>query len=501
MLATAAVATAQPADPAKQRPTIAVRNCTTAGCHADQLQHKLLHGPTAVGACDVCHQVKDPGQHTFLLKREGKALCTFCHIDKTGTEHKFVHKPVADEACTACHNPHGSEVKSMLRQKSVNAQCLQCHTQIMAGSHGHKPAQDDCSSCHMAHSAPHDKLLKTDKQKLCVTCHQDVEKFITTAKHPHKPVAGGDCYSCHSPHSSNNASVLSAGPKDLCISCHQSMGTLINSAAHQHSAATDGKACLNCHSPHGSDHAKQLKSSTLDACMACHDKPIAVDKQRSIAAVNELRVDAFYKHGPINKDDCGACHAVHGGAVPHLLVAPYSAAFYTNKEPDAAALCFKCHDAKLLAGPVGDKQTAFRDGDRNLHALHTGQGQGQQARSCRACHTIHASRFENMVADSVKFGEWSLPLNYVKTPTGGSCAPGCHKAEPYDRQVAGRMPPVDGAAAETPPANALAEPKPAAEREKGPARPIPPVPAPVPAPAAAPVPVPLPNGGPTLPNK
>jgi hypothetical protein len=46
-----------------------------------------------------------------------------------------------------------------------------------------------------------------------------------------------------------------------------------------------------------------------------------------------------------------------------------------------------------------------------------------------------------MVADSVKFGEWSLPVNYTRTPTGGSCAPGCHKPEPYDREVPGRMPP------------------------------------------------------------
>lgn len=448
-------------DPSKVRPTLPVRNCTEAGCHADQMNHKLLHGPTAVGACDVCHQVNDPAAHTYTLKRQGKELCAFCHIDKTGIEGSFIHKPVAQGACTSCHDPHGSEVKPMLRQKSLNAQCLQCHGEVMKGSHAHKPATDSCSLCHQSHSASHAKLLKVAKDKLCVTCHQDVERAIHVAKFPHKPVADGDCYTCHSPHSSNAVAVLRDDPKDLCISCHKPMGELIGSVKHSHAATNDARSCLNCHSPHGSEHAKQLKSCTLDACMACHDKPIRVGKDRTVAAVTELKTDAFFKHGPINKDDCAACHTVHGGSNDHLLIAKYSATFYTEKEPDAAALCAKCHDPKLLAAPLGDKQTAFRDGTRNLHTVHLGQGTGQ-SRTCRACHTVHASRFPNMIADSVKFGEWTLPLNYIKSPTGGSCAPGCHKAQPYDREVAGRRPEGMPAPIAPPPTSPTAPAPPAA---------------------------------------
>jgi predicted CXXCH cytochrome family protein len=440
-----------PPGPANQRPTVATRNCTTSGCHADQLNHKLLHGPTAVGACDVCHQLKDPAQHTFQLKREGRELCSFCHVDRTAADGPVVHKPVADGACVSCHNPHGSDVKPMLRQNTLNAQCLQCHTQVMQGSHAHKPANESCTACHQAHSAPHQKLLRVQKDQLCVTCHAPVQQAITSAKHPHQPVAAGDCYLCHSPHASNAMAVLKQEPQALCLSCHKPIADLIGKVAHPHSAVSDAKACLNCHTPHGSDHAKQLKSSTLDACMACHDKPIQVSQSKTVAAVNELRVDAFHKHGPINKDDCGACHTVHGGQVDRLLVARYSETFYINKEPDAVALCFKCHDARLLSAPVEGRQTAFRDGDRNLHAVHVGQGPGQQARTCRACHTVHASRFENMVADSVKFGEWALPVNYTKTPTGGSCSPGCHKAQPYDREVPGRAPPPTPPSRDEPP--------------------------------------------------
>jgi hypothetical protein len=45
-----------------------------------------------------------------------------------------------------------------------------------------------------------------------------------------------------------------------------------------------------------------------------------------------------------------------------------------------------------------------------------------------------------LIADSVPFGKWSLPLKFVKTETGGSCAPGCHKPQSYDRKNPGKKP-------------------------------------------------------------
>ena len=35
--------------------------------------------------------------------------------------------------------------------------------------------------------------------------------------------------------------------------------------------------------------------------------------------------------------------------------------------------------------------------------------------------------------DSVPYGNWTMPINFKRTETGGSCAPGCHKAFAYDR--------------------------------------------------------------------
>ena len=69
--------------------------------------HQVLHGPTAVSACESCHESVDPAAHSFKMKRPGRQLCDFCHIDKTGTEGPIVHKPVADGDCTGCQAAPG----------------------------------------------------------------------------------------------------------------------------------------------------------------------------------------------------------------------------------------------------------------------------------------------------------------------------------------------------------------------------------------------------------
>ena len=63
-----------------------------------------------------------------------------------------------------------------------------------------------------------------------------------------------------------------------------------------------------------------------------------------------------------------------------------------------------------------------------------------KGRSCRLCHNIHGSSNPRLIAESVPFGKWTLPLRYVKTETGGGCAPGCHKPQYYDRKTPGKKP-------------------------------------------------------------
>lgn len=412
------------------KPTTKVLTCTTSGCHAEQLNFQFLHGPTAVSACDACHEYTDAAAHMFSLKRQGKDLCTFCHIDKAAAQGEFTHAPFAKGDCTGCHNPHGSRVRKMLKADTPSGLCASCHKDILKGTHAHKPAAEDCTQCHKAHSSSHEHLLSMTPRELCLSCHTDVATSLTTLAHPHKP-AQDDCLKCHTPHASDNIRILTKPLKELCISCHEKMEQVVEGATHPHGALTDERSCANCHSPHASDHVKQLVSDPISACLSCHNKPIVVDATRTVPAANELAVDEFHKHGPINDGKCIACHEVHGGSHDKLLIAPYETDFYQKYSDNTYALCFKCHDRALVTTATTQDKTGFRDGTRNLHTVHVNAT--DHGRSCRACHTVHASRHETMIADSVTFGQWNLPINYKKTPAGGSCAPGCHKPQTYER--------------------------------------------------------------------
>jgi len=55
-----------------------------------------------------------------------------------------------------------------------------------------------------------------------------------------------------------------------------------------------------------------------------------------------------------------------------------------------------------------------------------------KGRTCRACHKTHASNLPKHMAEKVPFGGWEIPINFKKTGTVGSCAPGCHKPRSYD---------------------------------------------------------------------
>lgn len=416
---------------AQTAPTTRTPTCTTAGCHTRELSAKFLHGPTAVSACDICHEYTDPAKHDFKLKREGSQLCNFCHIDKSGAGQAHVHAPFANGECIKCHNAHGGETRALLQRPTTTELCLTCHAQVMEGTHAHKPAADNCTACHSPHASSHERLLSTDRRTLCLSCHADVGTALAGSPHPHKP-AEGDCLQCHTPHSSSHDKVLRGAPKDLCISCHETIGTQMQSASHPHGALTDEKSCTNCHTPHASTHQKMLLPDLAAACLTCHDKPIVTAQDRTIPAALEVAVPEFHKHGPIAKGECAPCHEVHGGSHPGLLVKPYPPAFYQPYSDEAYALCFTCHDRGRFS-QAGAGGTGFRQGDRNLHAVHVTQP--SQGRSCRSCHTVHASRNERMIADTVTFGQWKLPLNYARTPTGGSCAPGCHKPQSYDRDA------------------------------------------------------------------
>ncbi len=425
----ASLAAAQP-DPATP-PTIRVLNCTEGGCHAPIVDYKFVHGPTAVGACDVCHLYDKVEDHTFKLKNTGTDLCAFCHIDKVLPDGPVVHEPFGKGECATCHNPHGGETRTLMKTKVVGDLCLTCHDDTAHGSFKHEPAAAGrCNECHRSHSADEPKLLTMPSRKLCLSCHEPVATKIEHAQDVHEPAAE-DCLKCHLPHSSEFPHTLTMEPKALCVSCHEKQEQEALAAEHKHSAVFEDRACLNCHQPHASSHDKLIAEDGVGACLECHDEPIKLPDDRVVQAVSEVRAEKHFLHGPIKDQTCTGCHYPHGSKQGFLLKAPYVDLFYQPFKLESYALCFTCHMKELVLEKEATTGTNFRDGTRNLHYVHVTEP--EQGRGCVACHNNHAAVTKPLIVDSVPYGQWRIPLNFKQSEIGGSCASGCHTAKSYDR--------------------------------------------------------------------
>jgi predicted CXXCH cytochrome family protein len=136
-------------------------------------------------------------------------------------------------------------------------------------------------------------------------------------------------------------------------------------------------------------------------------------------------------HGPVQQNDCYACHDPHGSGNPLILKKYFPKEFYKPYETSSYAMCFDCHNKDIALDKITTKLTNFRNGDTNMHFLHVNKEKG---RSCKACHEVHAGDQEKHVRKEVPFGgSWKLPVNFTKTQGGGSCVVGCHKPKTYDR--------------------------------------------------------------------
>jgi len=413
------------------RPTTRVQDCTTAGCHAATTEHTFVHGPTSIGACSSCHDYVSPEAHTFTLKREGSALCTFCHIGADTPAGPVGHQPFTEGRCTDCHDPHGSQDRRLLKADTVADLCVSCHTDAIRGSHVHSPAaQGACLGCHGAHGATNEGLLSMPPETLCLSCHSDMRDRLEQSVHAHGP-ATQDCLLCHDAHASDFMDHLKRAPFELCSSCHEGPAKVAETAAFKHSAVTEGQACVNCHEPHASNHEGLMRDDPVGACLACHAKAITEADGRVIDSVDEIRKPGESLHGPVAQGACTGCHELHGSQHRFLLVANYTELFYDSYDEHNYELCFKCHSNELARNQTTTVDTRFRDGDKNLHYVHVNKP--EQGRTCRTCHATHASKNPKHIAETVQFGEWKLPLNYVPTETGGSCNSGCHRPAFYDR--------------------------------------------------------------------
>ena len=404
---------------------VAAESCITGQCHPKMLKSKNIH-PVAE-PCDTCHQAAvtphpQKGKKTFKLTQEVPGLCSQCHPPLGKAKH--VHPPVKDGMCTTCHNPHDSGEPKLLQQP-IKDLCLSCHPDKADYKYVHGPtATGDCTSCHNPHESKNKALVLKEGTELCFTCHVDMQGELKK-KVIHPAIQSG-CTSCHNPHGSPAKKLLAAEGEKVCYQCHPQIEEQLQKSKFVHPPIKSEKGCASCHAPHASDEPKLLPKTGKDLCLDCH-KGI-IQKEQTVL------------HGPIRDGKCTPCHNPHGSQYNKLLVKEFSTDIYIVYNDNEYALCFTCHNRDLLRYPKTSYATGFRDGDKNLHYVHVNKK--DRGKNCKLCHLIHAGELPKLMATKVPFGKWNLPLRSIKTDTGGSCSPGCHKKYNYDRKTPGKEPEI-----------------------------------------------------------
>ncbi len=399
-------------------------------CHEELTEGAVVHEPAAEEMCAACHRQTSPDRHEFRELEDLSKACLTCHEAHEG---EIVHAPVEEGLCNACHDPHHSERDYLLKGESDAQVCGVCHSDKTGrgAAHVHGPvALGMCTMCHQPHAADRESLLRVDKRETCLQCHEDMGERLEEYTFPHPPVEQ-DCTLCHDPHAGENAYQLAYPGRTLCLACHEPIALHLRRSKVVHGAVTSGDECLNCHQVHGSVLPKLQKGETIDVCLECHAESIPREGGKPTLAMGpKLQLPSL--HGPIREGTCTACHDPHASDVFAVLRHSYPQRFYAPFRKDTYALCYQCHEARVFDEPETETLTGFRDGARNLHYLHVHKE--KKGRTCRACHDTHASKLPKHITEKVPFGKWEYPVNFEKTETGGSCAPGCHQLKKYDRE-------------------------------------------------------------------
>ncbi|MFN7975969.1 MAG: cytochrome c3 family protein [Acidobacteriota bacterium] len=404
-------------------------NCASEKCHATLIVGKSVH--KVAETCEECHESTatphpQKGVKTFKLADPLPELCLGCH-EGVGKKSQ-VHAPVKEGKCTTCHDPHSSGERRLLR-KPMKELCKDCHADHVDFDVVHGPvATGECTACHVPHDGDDKTLLRKPGDGVCLGCHEDIAAVLTKA-YRHTALKTG-CTSCHNPHGSEYPKLLANVGREVCLDCHDDVAEKADQSASPHPPVKDPNGCASCHSPHASDNAKLLQKPMKETCLGCHG--------------TILTKTMTFLHGPINDGKCSACHDPHGSPNAKLLVKEFPAGPYVPYTDTEFALCFSCHKRDAVQYPETSFATNFRDGEKNLHFVHVNNT--QKARSCTLCHDIHGGGNSVLVAESVPFGKWNLPLKFVKTETGGGCSPGCHKPRYYDRKTPGRKPQTEAPA-------------------------------------------------------
>jgi predicted CXXCH cytochrome family protein len=268
---------------------------------------------------------------------------------------------------------------------------------------------DDCLNCHkglLENNVVHPELAST-----CDICHT-----ATGEEHPKSGIKGFN---------------LTEKLPDLCFNCHSEFREKTEKYPVVHGPMTDTVSCLNCHNPHSSPQQRLLLGVQKDVCLKCHNRTIKKDNS-SIRNIKMVLSKAKSIHEPVASGDCVSCHNPHFSEKRELLNGNFPSGNYIKATTDSFELCFMCHNSDLFEARNTESGTNFRNGDLNLHFVHSN---GDKGRNCTMCHDVHGAVNDRLISDKLIFGSWESKIEYAATENGGSCIAACHSERKYDRTI------------------------------------------------------------------
>ena len=286
-----------------------------------------------------------------------------------------------------------------------------------------------CLTCHEDHATSTPLRLRPGGDALCLSCHTAMERNADGAlKHA---AEGKSCLACHEPHQGRVRGLLRGEQQLLqCAACHADFLKRAQAQPHRHQYFDPRSDCVDCHYAHRRSEFHYLRDNVSETCLTCHNLPIQIQGRKLEDVARELKT-LPHRHGAMEKGSCPVCHTPHGSPQPSLLVAGYPAGDYQPYKHDDYALCWKCHDSKLVESASGLEVTAFRDKATNLHRVHVVEL--KRGRGCLLCHEAHASAQPRLIRQSVRFGQWLAPIEWKATDNGGTCSTPCHRPREYTR--------------------------------------------------------------------
>lgn len=340
-------------------------------CHQGMFYSGGRNLPSAHRDCENCHYISS-------FRYKGDRSCASCHSEQ-GSILDDEQLLSQHRRCTTCHAPH-------TWRAPFEENCVVCHEIDTVLEHNLDFHNDDCESCHEAHSTS--TMAGSGN---CEGCHKDRRIPAFGQYLPEEHVT---CQNCHSRRSVASLEFSFEGPRGTCLVCHAQADTdpplswdqvpaghhVCNTChpAHSYDVHPDERSCGTCHrdiftSPPVAAHGE---------CYNCHQAGHKPDFLGQEVSCGVCHSEAWRRLRGTVKEDCAMCHSSHDFKVDSENCSICHGDVLASAESLGHTDCLWCHSDHQWA-PSASACSA-------CHFELSGLHETREHADCTYCHETHS---------------------------------------------------------------------------------------------------------------